>query len=269
MTGLFTKPVNSLLVVALTAGLLVLPVAHWIHMTRDGDRLLRLLPDEIPANQELNAFAMARGRPAFARRCARCHGIAGQPDPLHGVPDLRDRDWLYGSGRVGEVERVILYGIRSGNSKGWNLASMPAFGTPHPYARYSIPSLTPQELADVTEYVYSFQHRDADLGAVVRGKRVFEGQSRGLCWDCHGGLGTGDPSIGAPNLRDGIWLFGDGSRRSIYRSIAYGRAGSCPAWIGKLSPVTIVAVAVYTHSLSQAPSGDSGPAIPQKVKSIP
>lgn len=269
MTAAFTRSAKSLLWVALAAGLLVWPVIHSIHVTRDGARLLRLLPDEIPANKALNAFAMARGRAAFARHCAGCHGIAGEPDALHGVPDLRDRDWLYGSGRIGELERVILYGIRSGNSKGWNLASMPAFGTPHPYSRYAIPALTPQELGDVTEYVYSFQHRDADSSAVVRGKQVFEGQSRGLCWDCHGGLGTGDTSIGAPNLRDGIWLFGDGSRRSIYTSIASGRAGSCPAWIGKLSPVTIVAVAVYTHSLSQAAGEDSGRAIRQLVKSIP
>ena len=234
---------------ALAAALFALPVAHWVHVTSDEARLLRLLPDEIPANKELNAFAMARGRSAFARRCAGCHGSAGEPDTLHGVPDLRDHDWLYGSGRIGEIERVILYGIRSGNSKGWNLASMPAFGTAHPYSRYAIPSLTPRELADVTEYVYSFQHSDADSVAAVRGKQVFEGQSRGLCWDCHGGLGTGDASIGAPNLRDSIWLFGDGSRRSIHASIAYGRAGICPAWIGKLSPVTIVALAVYTNSL--------------------
>jgi cytochrome c oxidase cbb3-type subunit III len=263
MAGPLTQPVKSLLVVALTAGLLVVAAIHWIHVRRDGARLLRLLPDEIPANRELNAFAMARGRAAFVGRCAPCHGIAGQPDASHGVPDLRDHDWLYGSGRIGELERVILYGIRAGNSKGWNLASMPAFGTPHPYSRYAIPSLTPQELVDVTEYVYSFQHADVDLGAVVRGKQVFEGQTRGLCWDCHGGLGTGDASIGAPNLRDATWLFGDGSRRSIYASIADGRAGSCPAWIGTLSPVTIVAVAVYTHSLSEAPRGGSGRAIRQ------
>lgn len=244
--------------IALLAVLLVLSVAHWLHLRNEGIQLLRAVPDAISATRELNAFAMARGRTAFARNCARCHGSAGQPDSLHGVPDLRDRDWLYGSGRISEIEKVILYGIRAGNSKGWNLASMPAFGTSNPYARYPTPSLTPRELVDVTEYVYSFQHSDADAGAAARGKQLFESQSRGLCWDCHGGLGTGDTSIGAPNLRDGIWLYGDGSRHSIYASIAHGRAGSCPAWIGKLPPVTIVALAVYTHSLWQSRSGNSG-----------
>lgn len=235
----------ALLVLALAAAL-----AWWWDIRNQSARLLMAEPDAIPGSPPLNQFAMSRGRPAFARYCAPCHGSAGQGDPLRGVPDLRDRDWLYGSGRVEEIERVVLYGIRSGNTKGWDLASMPAFATPNPYRRYQTPALSPQEIDDVTEYVYSLAHADADRGAAARGKLVFDNQSRGLCWDCHGGHGQGDPGIGAPNLSDSIWLYGDGSRRSIYASIAYGHGGICPAWIGRLSPVTIAALAVFTHSLS-------------------
>jgi cytochrome c oxidase cbb3-type subunit 3 len=224
--------------------------AYWWDVRNESRRLLINVPDAIPRNPQLNQFAMSRGRSAFTHYCASCHGSAGQPDSLRGIPDLRDHDWLYGSGRVEEIERVVLYGIRSGNSKGWDLASMPAFATRNPYRRYSTPSLTPREIDDVTEYVYSFQHSDADPDAAVRGKQLFDNQSRGLCWDCHGGHGQGDPGIGAPKLNDSTWLYGDGSRRSIHASIAYGRGGSCPAWIGKLSPVTITELAVFTHSLS-------------------
>jgi cytochrome c oxidase cbb3-type subunit 3 len=248
---------GSVVWVTLSALALTLAFAHWRFTTDEGTRLLKALPDDIPASEELNSFAMSRGRPAFARYCASCHGSAGQPDTLRGVPDLRDHDWLYGSGRVEEIERVVLYGIRAGNSKGWDLASMPAFGTPNPYRRYPTPSLTPQEIGDVTDYIYSFQHSASDLDAVARGKHVFENQTRGLCWDCHSERGQGDSGIGAPNLRDRVWLYGDGSRRSIYASIVYGRGGSCPAWIGRLSPLTIVALAVYTHSLSQTASTKS------------
>ena len=128
---------------------------------------------------------------------------------------------------------------------------MPAFATPNPYTRYSTPALTPQDIDDVTEYLYSLQNSSADPIAVARGRKVFYSQSRGLCWDCHGDHAQGDRAIGAPNLTDRIWLYGDGSRRSIRASIAGGRGGSCPAWIGKLSPVTITALAVYTQSLSR------------------
>jgi len=241
------------------ASLLVLTGLSWLHQRSESARLLKAWPDAIPSNAQLNAWAMARGRRAFGRYCARCHGDAGEPDPSRGVPDLRDREWLYGSGRVDEIERVVLYGIRSGNSKGWDLASMPAFATANPYARYATPSLSPNELTDVTEYLYSLQHSDADASAAARGIRLFENTSRGLCWDCHGGLGQGDASIGAPNLRDRIWLYGDGSRASIYASIAHGRAGICPAWSGHISPATALAVAVYTHSLSQHPPRQSPP----------
>jgi cytochrome c oxidase cbb3-type subunit 3 len=224
-------------------------ILHEISDRRLRARLLMTIPDSIADDSNLNAYAMPRGLKAFTRYCAACHS-SGQSDTVRGIPDLRDHDWLYGTGRVEEIEKVIRYGIRSGNSKGWNLASMPAFATPNPYRSYETASLTPQEIDDVTEYLYSYQHPDADAAGAARGKLVYENQSRGLCWDCHGGRAQGDPSIGAPNLTDRIWLYGDGSRRSIRTSIAYGRGGSCPAWIGVLEPVVITALAVYTHSLS-------------------
>jgi len=210
-------------------------------------RFLMVPAASIPADPELLSFAMAHGASAYAEHCSSCHGARMQGDPVRAVPDLVDDDWLYGTGRVTEIEHVVLYGIRSGNSRGWDLAHMPAFATPQPYNLYAIAPLRPGEIDDVTTYVLSFQHPQADTGAVERGKRVFHDTSKGNCTDCHGSDGKGDSAIGAPDLTDRIWLRGAGSRQTVEDSIAYGLAGRCPAWSAELSPVTIRALAVYVH----------------------
>ena len=210
-------------------------------------RFLMASADAIPADPALLNYAMARGASAYARHCASCHGARMQGDPARAVPDLADDDWLYGTGRVTEIEHVILYGIRSGNSRGWDLAHMPAFATPHPYNLYAIAPLRPGEIDDITTYVLSFQHPQADTAAVERGQRAFHDTSKGNCTDCHGSDAKGDSAIGAPDLTDRIWLRGDGSRQTVEDSIAYGLAGRCPAWSAGLSPVTIRALAVYVH----------------------
>jgi cytochrome c oxidase cbb3-type subunit III len=210
-------------------------------------RFLMVPADAIPRDPGLLRYAMARGASAYAEHCVSCHGAGMQGDPARAVPNLVDDDWLYGTGRVSEIEHVVLYGIRSGNSRGWDLAHMPAFATPHPYNLYAIAPLRPSELDDVTTYVLSFQHLQADAAAVERGKRVFHDTSKGNCTDCHGSDAKGDSAIGAPDLTDRIWLRGDGSKQTIEDSIAYGLAGRCPAWSAELSPVTVRALAVYVH----------------------
>jgi cytochrome c oxidase cbb3-type subunit 3 len=213
-------------------------------------RFLMVPADTIPNDPELMRFAMSRGESAYAEHCASCHGAHLQGDPKWGIPGLADNDWLYGSGRITEIERVVLYGIRSGNSKGWDLAHMPAFASPHPYNLYAIAPLGPDAIADVTTYILSFQHPQSDVAAVERGSRIFRDPSRGNCVDCHGPDGKGDSAIGAPDLTDAIWLSGDGSRQSIEDTVAHGLAGHCPAWVTRLSPATIRAVAVYVHAVS-------------------
>jgi len=231
-------------------------ILHWHAQNVLRTALLRSIPDEIPSQPSLYEAALMSGKLTFVLHCSGCHG-AGEPTPLNGVPDLRDDDWLYGGGRVIEIERVVLYGIRAGNSKGWDLASMPAFATAKPYDKYKTESLTPAEIDDVTEFVYSHSHSDADSAKAERGSQLYANTSRGLCWDCHAPDGKGDSAIGAPNLTDAVWLYGDGSRQSIRQSIGYGRKGSCPAWVGKLSFATIREVALYTYSLSHSVSSRS------------
>jgi cytochrome c oxidase cbb3-type subunit III len=237
----------AILVVSMTFGAVL-----WKQNRALRARFLTVTADSIPRDTELVNFALPRGASAYARHCAACHGPHLRGDPSLAIPNLADGEWLYGTGRVSEIERVILYGIRSGNSRGWDLAHMPAFGTARPYDLYAVAPLSPGEIDDVTTYVLSFQHPQADTAAVQRGRKIFYDSSKGVCNDCHGSDAKGDSAIGAPDLTDRVWLRGDGSRQSVAETIAHGLAGHCPAWITELPPETIRAIAMYVHSVSES-----------------
>ena len=213
-------------------------------------QLMRADPDAIAEEARLRQFAIATGQPAYDRHCAACHGATMQGDPARGAPNLTDDEWLYGEGRVSQIEHTILYGIRSGNPKGWNLADMPAFGQPVPYRRYKVDSLQPDEIRDVVEFLVVSAGKPGDRQAAGRGATVFRG--KGQCFDCHSIDAKGDSAIGAPNLLDNIWLTGNGSREDIYRVVARGSSGYCPAWTRQLDPVTIRSLAVLIHLRSHA-----------------
>jgi cytochrome c oxidase cbb3-type subunit 3 len=234
----------AIAVLVFTTAALVLKVQE----RRRDDALLRADPDRVLANPELRRTALEIGGPAFARQCARCHGPRGEGDRLKATPDLRDDEHLFGSGRPDEIEEIELYGIRAGLSRGKNLASMPAYGRARPYAAEPIPPLSPADIADVTQFVLSLSRRSTDAEAASRGRSIYQGA--GGCYDCHGGDGRGDPGIGAPNLADAVWLYGDGSARSIAQSITYGRAGICPAFATRITPLEARAMAVYVASLA-------------------
>jgi len=211
--------------------------------------LLRIDPDATPARSNLMGFAIRRGKPWFEARCAFCHGMDAKGDSRKGIPDLTDADWLYGTGTVLDIEQSITYGIRSHNPRGWNLAVMPAYGKPRPSPTDDkIAPLSPSDIDDLIELQFHQQSRPADPAAVNRGTALYYG--RGGCYDCHSADIKGDSAIGAPNLSDRITLYGDGSRESLFQSIAYGRQGACPAWVGALSPATIREIALYIFSLS-------------------
>jgi len=206
-------------------------------------RLLEADADAVLGDAALSHFAQAQAMPLYAQFCRACHGAELTGDRSKGIPDLTDEDWLFGSGYVSEIERVILYGIRSGNGKGWNQADMPAFANAVPYRRFAVDPLAPGEIRDTVEYLRSLERRPADADAALRGKRIFDG--KGACYDCHAADAHGDNAIGAPNLTDDIWLYGDGSRQSVFDSIARGHQGSCPAWTGRLAAWQARALAVY------------------------
>jgi cytochrome c oxidase cbb3-type subunit III len=211
-------------------------------------RLMRTDPDAVVRDAALTRFAIAYAQPVYDRRCASCHGDHLQGNSRDGVPDLAHPAWLYGEGRVAQIEHTILHGIRSGDPKGWNLADMPAFGQPNPYKRYKIEPLEPGDIRDVIEFILVTGGKPGDKAAAARGAKIFA--AKGQCFDCHSPDAQGDAAIGAPNLIDDVWLYGNGSREDIYDSIARGRAGICPAWDQQLSPVTVRALAVLVYAVS-------------------
>ena len=211
-------------------------------------RLLLAEPSSITQDAALRNFAVALAQPVYDERCASCHGGKMQGDRSRGIPSFSGRKWLYGEGRVSEIEHTILYGIRSGNTKAWNLADMPGFGLPVPYKRYQIPSLEPGEIRDVIEFVLVAGKQPGDKKAAARGAKIFA--DKGQSFDCHSGDAQGDTAIGAPGLIDGNWLYGNGTRQDLFDTISRGRSGFCPAFVHQLSPVTIraLAVLIYTNS---------------------
>lgn len=233
-----------LTVAAVIAALGAAAARHW----QLGDRLLRADPDAVPRDARLWEFGVARGRTLFHGHCDGCHGMTGRGNAVLGVPNLTDDDWLYGSGRVSDIETVVAHGIRAPASKTWNLAVMPAYARAQPSSDVRLQPLSPLELQDVIDYLLAIEHRPHDAAAALRGAAVFTG--RGACYDCHATDGGGDPAIGAPNLTDAIWLYGDGSRAAIQDTLEKGRRGTCPAWAGRLNTQAIREIALYVYSLS-------------------
>jgi cytochrome c oxidase cbb3-type subunit III len=234
------------LLLAAAAGLLA---AILLHLAGVEARLVRADPNLLPEDATLMAFVRGRGAALYQAHCTNCHGAEGQGDPGHGIPNLSDADWLYGTGAVSDIEQIIKYGIRSYHPKAWNLAIMPAYATLHPSPTDAkILPLSPGNIRDIVEFLFREQGRDADSAAATRGAALF--RDAGGCYDCHAADAKGDSAIGAPNLTDRITLYGDGSRDALTISISHGRHGICPAWVARLSPVEIREVALFVYLLS-------------------
>lgn len=172
--------------------------------------------------------AMAAGRRLFMTYCAVCHGSDARGGP--GFPNLADDDWLWG-GDPESIKKSILDG-RQG--------VMPAWGG----------TLGDRGIAEVTAYVLSLSGRQADPGLVEAGRQKFQAN----CAACHGAEGKGNPIMGAPNLTDGIWLYG-GSRAAIEESIRNGRKGRMPAHRALLGEEKVHLLAAYVWSLSRRAEG--------------
>lgn len=187
----------------------------------------------IETDPQLLAYAMAGGHAAFADNCAPCHGGGGS-GRKGGFPTLADDDWLWG-GTADQIQKTITYGVRNANPESHQTV-MPAFGADG--------ALTRAQVNDVAEYVLSLSAGSKNQAAVARGEKIFADN----CVACHGAGGKGNMEMGAPNLSDGIWLYG-GSKDQIVAQIWRPRMGVMPAWEGRLDPATIKMLTVYVHSL--------------------
>jgi len=201
-----------------------------------GDKMVKLGGTplaEIEKDPALLALARARGKAAFGDNCAPCHGTGGAG--AKGYPNLNDDDWIWG-GKLDQIEQTILYGARSGHAKAHE-SQMLAFGKDG--------VLKPDQIVTVANYVRALSGLPTAAGYnAAAGKKLFADN----CASCHADDGKGNQELGAPNLTDKIWLFGS-DEATLIETISNGRAGVMPAWVGRLDPATIKALAVYVHSL--------------------
>lgn len=182
--------------------------------------------------------AHAIGQRLFLTYCAQCHGSDARGNK--GFPNLTDNDWLFG-GAPETIKESILRG---------RMGVMPPMGA-------ALGS--DKEVENVAHYVLSLSGSTADPIKAVFGKGKF-----GACMACHSAGGTGNQTIGAPNLSDKVWLFG-GSAETIMETIRKGRNATMPAFEDFLGDAKVHVLAAYVWSLSNdvnAPESTPAPPAP-------
>ena len=195
----------------------------------------RLLQADLAAvenDPELLRFATAGGAAVFRNYCSQCHG-AGASGVVGRYPNLLDDDWLWGGTAV-DVQQTVTHGIRFDADADSRYSQMPAFGE----------MLEPAEIDELTQYVLSLSGQEHDAALAEAAAPLFADN----CASCHGEDGSGGREFGAPNLTDGIVLYG-GDPAAIRASIATPHFGVMPAFGGRLRPEDIAKVAVYVHTL--------------------
>lgn len=197
------------------------------------DKIAAKSPAEIKADPELARFAMVGGAAAFGTNCAPCHGVGGAGQGF--FPALVDDDWIWG-GTLEAIETTIRHGIRNADDPEARTSAMPAFGADGILDR--------GQIRDVAQFVLGLSGNAADKAAAERGAPLYAEN----CASCHGEAGEGNPDLGAPNLKDSIWLYG-GTAEKIEAQIWRPRLGVMPPWQGRLSEETIKMLTVYVHAL--------------------
>jgi len=176
--------------------------------------------------------ALVLGRSIFGNTCAGCHGSSAQG--AIGYPNLSDDIWHWG-GTPDRVLQTVLDG-RDGVMPPWGKVLTGMGGD--------------NAVEYVAAYVRTLSHPDElsrDFLA-AQGKPLYDN----ICVACHGIDGKGNQQMGAPDLTDRYWLYGDSSE-AIARSIRDGRHGVMPSHRVLLGDTRARLVAAYVWSLSNPP----------------
>ena len=168
--------------------------------------------------------AIRIGQRLYLQNCSQCHGSDARGQK--GFPNLTDDAWLYG-GEPEAILTTVLHG-RVGQMPGWKDA------------------LGEEGVKEVVSYTLSLSGRSVNAREAEAGKARFV-----VCAACHGTDGKGNPAVGAPDLTDRDWLFGD-SRADVTETVMYGRSGVMPAWKDILGEDKVQLVAAYVWSLSNS-----------------
>ena len=184
------------------------------------DRYLALPVEEIAGDPAVRKMGMRM----FANNCAQCHGADAKG--RYGFPNLTDDDWIFG-GDPATIKATLENGRQ---------AVMPAWGS----------IIGDKGVTDVTRYVLSLNGRDVEEAQIAAGETVYQT----YCVACHGAEGLGNPALGAPNLTNGVWLYG-GSEEQLAHTIRAGRNGMMPAFKDTLSEDKIHIISAYVYGLNQ------------------
>ncbi len=184
------------------------------------DRYLALSVEEIAGDPAVRKMGMRM----FGNNCAQCHGADARGS--YGFPDLTDGDWIYGG-----TPEAIKTSIASGRQ-----AAMPGWES----------VIGEEGVRDATAYILSLNGRDAEESRLAAGAEVY----KGYCAACHGADARGNFALGAPNLANGIWLYG-GKPEQIAHSIRAGRNGVMPPHEDMLGEDKIHILTAYVYGLGR------------------
>jgi len=165
------------------------------------------------------------GKSLYASYCTTCHGSDARG--AVGYPNLTDNDWQWGSS-----EAQIVTTITNGRN---------AVMTPWAQVLGSDKAVN-----NMVRYVQSLS------GIIEADETLASAQTQftTFCAACHMPTGTGNPLLGAPNLTDDTWLYGN-SDAVIRETIENGRNGMMPAHGELLGENRTKILAAYVYSLSQ------------------
>jgi len=185
--------------------------------------------DDIRKDADLMQIVSGVAPALWGDNCSACHGRAGTGGP--GFPSLVDTAWLWG-GDDEDVLKTLRVGINSTHPE-TRTSQMLAFGADG--------ILTRDQIRTVAAYVQSLSGlASPDAAAREEGATLFAEN----CASCHGEKGTGDTSLGAPNLTDSFWIYG-GDSASLFQTIYGGRQGWMPHMEGRLTEAERKMLAVY------------------------
>jgi len=208
------------------------------------DQLKGMSAAQILADPGLTQYTLASAKVLYGDYCSACHGSGGQGNP--GFPVLADDDWLYG-GTLDKITETVQIGRKGAMT-----------------AHKGI--LTDQEVDTLANWVVQMSE-SGGVGGSQEGWNLYNTKG---CNACHGpeadgvlARGPGGEvlaTVGAANLRDGIWRFEPAGFESAKHTILHGvnqpglegsREGVMPAFgaTGKLDEQEIKKLAVYVHQL--------------------
>jgi cytochrome c oxidase cbb3-type subunit 3 len=207
------------------------------------DQIKSMTAEAILADPGLTQYTLASAKVLFGDYCSACHGSGGQGNP--GYPVLADDDWLYG-GSLAKITETIQVGRKGAMTAHKDI-------------------LTEQEVDTLSNWVVQMSESGGEGGS-EEGWNLYNTKG---CNACHGpeadGVLARGPNgevlatVGAANLRDGIWRFEPGGYESAKHTILYGvnqdvegsRDAVMPGFgaTGKLGEQEIKKLTVYVHQL--------------------